>query len=142
MPEKMKLSCFPWPKIYDKASAQNAIYIGVAAAIINAAILLIFVMLHKLNTYSLVTVVLLAIIGFFIYKRSRVAAVLGTLICATNILTIFLIIFKGGRASLDFHPILMLLYISGVRGTFGYHRFKDEEHIVDNAPAPTEFDIR
>ncbi|HEY6872472.1 MAG TPA: hypothetical protein VI298_07105 [Geobacteraceae bacterium] len=138
MPGKNKSVNFIWPKMDDKESAVKAIYIGGAAAIINALLLLTFVAFHKLSSMSIVTAVIYVLIGFFIYKRSRVAAVLGALMCAINIVFYFI----ATRKFPDFYPILMIFFIAGVRGTFVYHRFNGKGETLDDASAPSEFDIR
>lgn len=123
---------FLWPPIDDIEDAKKAAHIGAGCAFLVAIITAIFTSLSLrgmklfpgLNASSFVDVGLFLMIGFFIYRYSRIAAVAGLLLYAGE--QILMMKTMGFRFSLI--PLFFTChFISGVRGTFDYHHMKKSE---------------
>jgi hypothetical protein len=118
-----------WPQITDSESARSAARGGRTAAIICAAVTLVFTMIAisrikfsqglGLTVLSLADVFLFGIVAWGIHRMSRTAAVLGLLLYGAERL-------MAGNATkaIYFTIVLTLLFINGIRGTFAYHQYK------------------
>jgi hypothetical protein len=123
-----------WPDITDLESAAAAGREGAAAAFVIAglsaifAVLAYFNLLNVLSPWAWIDAGVMAVLGFFIRRMSRLAAVAA------------LAWFVGARiqgaithslaSNLLLGLILLAGFISGVRGTFAYHRFKQSAGTV------------
>jgi hypothetical protein len=119
-----------WPKIEDESSAEAATKPAVGASGVFAAltglIAILSIIDHRpvlgFDGWSIVDAALFVIIAWRIKKMSRIWAVLGLLIylfevgfnVATN---------KAGAIGV-LTLIFVLAYISGIRGTYAFHRYR------------------
>jgi hypothetical protein len=118
-----------WPVITDSESARSAARGARTAAIVCAAVTLIFTLAAMagaklsqglgLTVLSLVDVFLFGILAWGIHRMSRTAAVLGLLLFVAERL-------MAGNATKGIYLTIVftLWFISGVRGTFAYHQYK------------------
>ncbi|UHQ20298.1 hypothetical protein LVB87_03815 [Lysobacter sp. KIS68-7] len=136
MESKEKSNVF-WPKIDDLESAINAERLGSWAAFAVAAITVVFTTIvvyageeiGGIGPYAYVDAVMFAVIGWRIRRHSRGFAVAGLALW---------IVEKGYQIAMTdaaksgaiMGILLLLMFISGVRGTFAYHRFKSETPAV------------
>lgn len=118
-------------KMNSQESCQEAISNGWKAAIVSLSLTLIFsisafftqsddaVINYFLDPYALVDVALMAILAFFIYKKSRTAA---------TIMFIYFVFSKcmqwydiGAVKGLPFALVFIFFYFNAMRGTFIWH---------------------
>jgi hypothetical protein len=120
-----------WPEISGPESATQAATLGamtsfiVAGVIALLAIVSMFKPLDSIGPSSFVEALLLAFFGFMIkWKISRVAAVAAlTLFLGERI---YAAVAHGiGPATVLLAAIVLLGFISGVRGTFAYHAYRE-----------------
>jgi hypothetical protein len=115
-----------WPDITDLESAATAGREGAAVAFVVAGITTIFAVLaafhvaNVLSPWALIDAGVMATLGFFIRRMSRAAAVIALVwFIAARIQGA---ITHGLASNLLLGLILLAGFISGVRGTFAYHR--------------------
>lgn len=132
-----------WPTIDDMESAKKAAHKGAAAAfvitIVTGAVTFLAVQGVEIfkdlaNSSSFIDAGLFLVIGFFIYRLSRIAAVIGLLLYIGE--QVMMIQAAGFRFS-ALMILLVCYFISGVRGTFEYHNLKKSE-TPENRPVPPQ----
>ena len=130
-----------WPEITDAESARSAAKLARGAALFCAGITLVVTILaimgvelvQKLgvSAWSLLDVALFLAVAWGIHRMSRTAAVFGLILYALERLFMML---ESGPKGIIMTVIFTLAFISGVRGTFAYHRYKTR---VDPAVSDT-----
>jgi len=119
-----------WPIISDEKSAKKAAASGAGCAFVVAgitgvlAIISIFTPLGFVEPSSLVDALLAAFLGFMIQRKtSRIAAVAALIVFVGE--RIYAWIEHGVGAAVGALAVVLLLgFISGVRGTFAYHAYR------------------
>ena len=127
-----------WPAVSDKASARKAVEQGVFACATIAAIDLSVALYASLNHGTLagygaliwIDGVLFALIGWRLWKNSRIASLIGLVLMAIEI-----------ADKLRHHPktfnilttILLLAILNSVRGAFAIHTLSQNEQIFSGA---------
>jgi hypothetical protein len=119
-----------WPIISDEKSAKKAAMIGAGCAFVVAgitcllAIISVFTPLGFVQPSSLVNASLAAFLGFMIQRKvSRTAAVSALVVFVGE--RIYAGIEHGVGAAVGALAVILLLgFISGVRGTFAYHAYR------------------
>ena len=120
-----------WPTISDQSSAIEASKAGfwaaLSVAVITALFATIALVTHKeiasVNVSAYVDAVLFSIIAWRIKNYSKIFAVVGV---------VLFLIEKGlqfqssGAQGLPLAIILLLMFVSGARGVFAYHRYEIE----------------
>lgn len=113
-----------WSPIYDSETASSAAKRGFYAAIYSALFTTI-VAVWKENILVLVDAGIFAIIGFAIFRMSRVASILG--LC-------FYLFTSFGRwygapkgARFPWFILIVMMYINSIRGTFAYHQYLEKK---------------
>ncbi|GLQ88256.1 hypothetical protein [Dyella flagellata] len=130
-----------WPEISNVEQAVQASNMGASAAIIiaavNAIVATISIVKHTnivgVNGAGYVDATLFALCAWGIYRRSKLAAIAGLALFATEKVYQFATQPKA-LLGLGLALCLMLFLISGVRGTFGYHRFTSKDTLKDVEP--------
>lgn len=137
MKEKGKSKNWWWPTITDQASAIEASRAGFWAAVAVASITAVFATISlviqkeiaTINPWAYVDAVIFAVIAWRIKKYSKFFAVAGV---------VFFIIEKAllaqtqGAKGWPLAIVLLLMFISGARGVFAYHRFSSNETQAEN----------
>jgi hypothetical protein len=137
MTEKKKSNNWWWPKITDQASAIEASRAGFWAAVVVAVITAVFATISLVSQEAIATIdpwayfdaVLFAVIAWRIRRYSRFFAVAGV---------VLFVIEKAIQAQTQgangwpLAIVLLLMFISGVRGVFAYHRFSRTETQTGN----------
>jgi len=122
-----------WPKITDVESAKAASRAGVAGAGIVVVVTLAFVVwgllrgspVANIGIAALIDAGLFLLIGFGIYRMSRVAAVAGLIL---YLVELWFTLKTGGTSANVVLPIIIILaFLGGIRGTFGYHKHKRQD---------------
>lgn len=131
-----------WPTFGNIADTRQASNQGVIAAAVCAAMTAVVATISALSSQSImgisplayVDAALFAIIAFFVWRRSRVAAVIGLALFAVEKIVQFATqpqayfgIFVG--------VALLLAFINGVRGTFAYRRMLAQQAQAAGAAA-------
>jgi hypothetical protein len=130
---KIKYLDFLYPSIIDKQSAIKAVSYGYIAAAIISFLTLFNITTKYLDVgtadYILLissllgNVLPIAVLGFFIFKNSRIASILAFILC---LIEIFYKFSETGSAGIL--PIFLVFYLNSVRGTFALNKFlKDEK---------------
>lgn len=113
------LQDFFWPAIKDLESAKKAAEQGFMAAILY--LILSFGVILSAQPQKLLDVLVVALCGYLAKrKQSRIAAVLGALMMAPEVL---FSLQGGDMLRILTAGILMLLFVNSVRGTFMYPRY-------------------
>jgi hypothetical protein len=112
-----------YPTITDEMSAKKAASYGYLAAALSSGINLVAVLAGWLSQSALFDVLIMSVIGFFIYKMSRVAAVAGLLYSLFNVFVSLTMMEERNIALLLF---FILYFLSAVRGTFAYRNYLNE----------------
>ena len=112
-----------YPTITDEMSAKKAASYGYLAAALSSGINLVAVLAGWLSQSALFDVLIMIVIGFFIYKMSRVAAVAGLLYSFFNVFVSLTMMEERNIALLLF---FILYFLSAVRGTFAYRNYLNE----------------
>ena len=121
-----------FPSIFDERSAKQAAQYGFVAAgfiaLVSALSLTIAVIdAQGVDATSIAMQVItdvapIAILGYFIHRMSRVASVLAFALC------LFEIIYKfSEHGTVGILPVLLLFFLSAIRGTFFYQRLMKEQ---------------
>jgi hypothetical protein len=121
-----------WPTITDQASAIEASKAGFWAAVVVATITAIFATvalvtqkeIASINAWAYVDAALFSIIAWRIKRYSKFFAVAGVVLFIGEKI---MIAQTEGARGLPLAIILLLMFISGVRGVFGYHRYSTNE---------------
>ena len=118
-----------WPPVVDEASARAVARQAMWASLIVAGITAVVSQMQVLglNNWALVDVALFALIAYGIYRMSRVSAILGLLLFIVERVLMFQ---TSGRTGGLVALALLVAFIHGVRGTFGFHRLRQ-------SPQPT-----
>jgi len=124
-----------WPAFGNIADAEQASNQGMWAAVFCAAVTAIMATISifastgvmGIRPSAYVDAVLFAIIAWRIHARSKGFAIAGLVLFAIE--KVFQVITQpqSMRFGIFLAVILLLCFMSGVRGTFAYHRFKAEE---------------
>ena len=144
--QKQKGNAF-WPTIDSIQTAREAARQGFWASIAVAVITTIAIVAAMalggalgpidLGVWAFIDVGIYVAIAIGIRRMSRVAAVLGLVIYMAN--RVYLWAIAGVRpAGIAMTVILVLAFITGVRGTFAYHRLRKqgiEETLADDSEA-------
>ena len=119
---------FLYPTITDTKSAKEAVKYGYASAAMIAAITTFSFLLKVYESNTNDTVYILSIIignilpmivlGYFIFRMSRIAAVLALLLCLFELLSKY-----ETSGSVGMMPIFLIFFVSSIRGTFLYRKF-------------------
>ncbi|WP_430390603.1 hypothetical protein [Dyella sp. 20L07] len=120
-----------WPEMGNVADAEQASNAGVWAAAFCAAVTTIFATISVftksdvvgINPLAYVDAILFAIIAWGIRARYRAFAVIGLVLFVLEKIFQFATQPKAG-VGIFLAIILLLAFISGVRGTFAYHRLR------------------
>lgn len=108
-----------WIKIEDVETANSAIKKGYIAAVI-AFLLVGLPVTHASNYINIVNTIFYALVGYFIYKKSRIASIIGTFVYASAV--IFGVIFRHQfPTAIAVGIVTLLFFINSVRGTFAFH---------------------
>jgi hypothetical protein len=117
-----------WPAIYDLDSAKKTARIGAHVCFLMAgltgllAVLSLLNIARIINASSLIDAIMVMSFGFLILRMSRIAAISALVHFLAG--RIYAGLAYGLDAALGVFSILLLLgFISGVRGTFAYHRY-------------------
>lgn len=129
-----------WPQISDITSAEEAAKQGVWASLLMTFVTTGAVLVGKLTgfqflgveTSSLVDAGLFALIAWGINRNSRFAAVCGLLLYLLE--QLMLILSSGFTGATVVTVILVLMYITSIRGTFAYHRLRKEAQASGDLP--------
>jgi hypothetical protein len=123
---------FFWPEIKDQEGAKKVCHTAAAAAFLIAIITTVIIILSlrgvelfsKINELAFFDVGLFLIIGVFLYRCSRIAAVMALLLYAFEQYEMIRIT----KPQWSFTIVLFLLFfINGIRGAFAYHAIKRKE---------------
>ena len=119
---------FLYPTITDTKSAKEAVKYGYASAAMIAAVTTFSFLLKVYESNTNDTVYILSIIignilpmivlGYFIFRMSRIAAVLALLLCLFELLSKY-----ETSGSVGMMPIFLIFFVSSIRGTFLYRKF-------------------
>ena len=137
MAEKKKTMNVLWPAITDQASAIEASKAGFWAAVVVATVTAIFATvalvtqkeIASITAWAYVDAALFSIIAWRIRRYSRFFAVAGALLFICE--KIMLAQTEGARG-LPLAVIILLMFISGARGVFGYHRYSKNEQPAES----------
>lgn len=108
-----------WPNVSDVDGAQNAARQGVVAALFVTGATTLFVILKFSDVLALVDAALFALIAWRIWKMSRAWAVIGLVLFAVE--KAYWIYVRGPKG-LVMSVIILLAFVTSVRGTFAYAR--------------------
>ena len=133
----MANSNWAWPTIENRASAVSAAKSGMWAAIIVAAVTALIATvalsygkaIGGIDAWAYVDAAIFAIIAFGIWRMSRAAAVIGLLLFIAERVDMYVSAHSFSVLSL----LLLLMFVNGVRGTFGYRRFAEDEAETESA---------
>jgi hypothetical protein len=119
---------FLYPTITDTKSAKDAVKFGYVSALMIAAITTLNFLLkvYESNTNDIVyilsiiigNILPMIILGYFIFRMSRIAAVLALLLCLFELFSKY-----ENTGSVGMMPIFLIFFISSIRGTFLYRKF-------------------
>ncbi len=130
-------SNWAWPTIVDRESAiaasRSGMWAAIIVAVVTALIATLAMALQKdiagIDAWAYLDAGIFAVIAWGIKQRSRAAAVIGLL----------LFIVERNDMAVSQHNfsilslLLLLMFVNGVRGTFGYHRYAKDEPETDSA---------
>ena len=136
--EKRKTKNWWWPKISDQDSAIEASKAGFWAALTVAIITAVFATIalvsHKdiasINASAYLDAILFSIIAWRIKNYSKFFAVVGVLLFLIEKVVQFQ---SSGAQGWPLAIILLLMFISGARGVFAFHRYESEQPQVGSA---------
>lgn len=121
-----------FPIIVDEKSAKQAAQYGFAAAGILASLTALSLTIAVIDAQSVDTtsiamrvigdVVPIALLGYFIYRMSRIASVLAFALCLFELFYKF-----TEHGTVGILPVLLLFFLSSIRGTFFYQRLMKEQ---------------
>jgi hypothetical protein len=99
---------------------------GIVAAIAVAGT----VVIPGIDAWAFVDAGVFALLGFFVMRCSRIAAVITLLVFVVERL---MMLASGGIAGLPVALILIVYLIGGVRGSFAYHRLSKQQDVQAKA---------
>ena len=130
---------FLYPSITNIGSAKEAVKYGNASAAFMAGITTVnfLIKLFDSSAYDPIyissviigDILPIAILGYFIFKMSRIASILALLLCLFELISKY-----ESSGSVGMMPIFMIFFVSSIRGTFLYKQFSLSENI-DNVVA-------
>jgi hypothetical protein len=120
-----------WPDVSDLDGAQKAARQGVVAGLFVTGATTVFVILKLSDVSALVDAALFALIAWRIWKMSRTWAVIGLVLFAAEKAYW---IYARGPKGLMMSVIILLGFVTSVRGTFAYARL---EQVQSNPVAST-----
>lgn len=129
-----------WPDVSELTGAGKAISYGFGSAAfvasVTAVVALLAIYLRKpifgIDGFGLFDAVLFAIIGFGVYRKSRVAAVAGLVLYIVE--RFYMLASGSATGTAGVSTVFVALYfVHGVRGTFAYRRLSSRQSAV--APA-------
>ena len=119
---------FLYPSITNIGSAKEAVKYGYASAALMAGTTTFNFLLKLFDSNSYDTVYIIsviignilpiAILGYFIFRMSRVASILALLLCLFELVSKY-----ESSGSVGMMPIFMIFYVSSIRATFLYRKF-------------------
>lgn len=111
-----------WPAVENMRTAQKVTHLyGFWAAILVSAMTTLAAFFTQ-NYGSLFDAAIFAVIAWGLYELSRVAAVAGLFFYLVN----KIILLQMGALFGPVSIFMMLMFVHGVRGTFGYHYFRQQ----------------
>ncbi len=113
-----------WPDVSDEVGARTAAHLAMWASYIIAAVSALFTLLGAAPLAALVDAALFALIGFGIRRMSRTAAVAGLLL---YVLEQVQGLIERGSGFGVIGLVVTFLFVSSVRGTFGFQRQRKRE---------------
>ncbi len=129
---------FLYPTITDKKSAKDAVKYGYVSAVTIAAITTFnfLIKLYESDTHDVVYILSviigdilpIIILGYFIFRMSRIAAVLALFLCLFELFSKY-----ENSGSVGMMPIFLIFFLSSIRGTFLYRKFlltEDAQNVV------------
>jgi hypothetical protein len=127
-----------WPIITDAASAKYAAKQGMGAAFFCAGLTVLFVLLARqgmslvqgINERALVDAAVFAALGILILRMSRVAAVAALALYIVERIVMWIKISSVGVASIPMMIVIVLCFVSSIRGTFAYQRYKGSSYNI------------
>ncbi|QQR75352.1 MAG: hypothetical protein IPJ17_07190 [Holophagales bacterium] len=131
-----------WPEITDLESAASAARSGFWAAAIVAAVTAAVATwaavsgasVLSINSWAYLDAIFFAVIAWGIRRYSRAFAVAGMLLFTVEKALLFV---ENGAAGWPLALVLLLMFIAGVRGTVGYHRYAARAAEAGRPPAPS-----
>lgn len=135
---KKKRANWWWPTIVDQESAKEATKSGYFAAVFVAAatavVATISIMLGNdmipIDGWAYIDAVLFAVIAWRIKNYSRIFAVIGVVLF---IIEKAMLAQTQGAAGWPLAIILLLMLITGARGTFAYHKYARMPENIESA---------
>lgn len=119
---------FLYPSITDISSAKEAVKYGYASAALMTGITTFnfSLKLFDSNSYDAVYILSviigdilpIAILGYFIFRMSRIASILAFLLCFFELVSKY-----ENSGSVGMMPIFMIFYLSSIRATYLYSKF-------------------
>jgi Na+/proline symporter len=119
---------FLYPSITDISSAKEAVMYGYLSAALTAGITTIsfIIKLFNSNSYDniyIASVIVgdilpITILGYFIFRMSRIAAILALLLCLFELISRY-----ESNESVVMMAFFIFFYISSIRGTFLYKKY-------------------
>ena len=137
MAEEKKRKNWWWPTITDQASAIEASKAGFWAAVTVASITAMFATIAlatqkeiaSINAWAYLDAVLFSIIAWRIKRYSKFFAIAGVLLF---VLEKVMLAQTQGAKGWPLAIILLLMFVSGARGVFAYHRYSNSEPQAGN----------
>jgi len=112
-----------WPNVSNLEGAQLAVKYGWVASYLVACITAVSALVGWIAISSLFDAVFFLIIGYGIFRYSRIASVIGLVFFALELLYKI----QEGK-SLGIGVIILLYFINGARGTLAYYRLKKAQN--------------
>ena len=134
-PQEPSKTNWLWPRLTDSATARKAAREGVFAAawiaLVTASIATSNVFFGttfmQITSAAYVDALLFALIGFGIYKMSRVAAIAGLALYAYE--AVYMNATRGTTPNIIMLLVLTLAFANGIRGTFAASRFAKSQSV-------------
>mgnify|MGYP001572239804 CR=1 FL=1 len=137
-----------WPSINDLEAAQSASYSGAASAMVVAVITLLVMIYNLASGSNLLGIDLWVLFDISLYcclaaalywYKSRVAAILLLTTFIAGKIYMFAQFPKLSTGGVVFAIILLIGFVSGVRGAFAFHKIRKSN---PNAPLPEGVHVR
>ncbi len=135
--DKAKTNWF-WPKIVDidtaKAAAKNGYWAAIVVATVTALVATIALFSQKeimsIDPWAYLDAALFALIAWRIKNYSKIFAIVGVVLF---VIERAVMAASNGATGWPLAIVLMLMFINGARGVFGYHRFSAATSQVKDA---------
>jgi hypothetical protein len=132
-----------WPTIENEGSAEAATHsaVGVSGfiAAVTALLAILGIVYHKpiggVDGWGLIDAAMFVVIAWRIHRMSRAWAIVGILMYLFEVGYKLVTSPSGALGVLTI--IFILSYISGIRGTFSYHQYRQEGMTVQPPAAPS-----